>query len=69
MSMPPFRAFRPLALAAALAAVAACASGPAPVTPAPVEVPVIARPHGETPQWWFRAGAAEAAARGAMAAR
>jgi len=32
-----------------------------------VDVPAIARPDGETPAWWFRDGAAQAAARGAMA--
>ncbi len=31
-----------------------------------VDVPQIARPAGETPAWWFRAGAAQAAERGAM---
>ncbi len=31
-----------------------------------VEVPVIARPGGESAEWWFRNGAAQAAARGAM---
>jgi alkaline phosphatase len=34
-----------------------------------VEVPAIARPGGETAQWWFRDGAAQAAARGAMDGR
>lgn len=34
-----------------------------------VEVPAIARPAGETPAWWYRDGAAQAAARGAMAGR
>src|SRR3990167_4495719 len=34
-----------------------------------VEVPRIARPSGETAAWWFREGAAQAAARGAMAGR
>ena len=37
--------------------------------PQPIEVPAIARPEGETPDWWFRAGAAQAAERGAMAGR
>ena len=55
----------------------ACASHPAvpqdgtstPVAAAAVsvEVPQIQRPAGETPQWWYTHGAAEAAARGAMA--
>jgi alkaline phosphatase len=34
-----------------------------------VDVPEIERPAGETPAWWYRNGAAEAAARGAMAGR
>ncbi len=34
-----------------------------------VEVPDIAHPAGESAQWWFRNGAAQAAARGAMAGR
>lgn len=47
-----------------------CAStaSPQPAPPAiAVDVPVLAHPEGETPQWWYRAGAAQAAARGAMA--
>ncbi|MHC9085174.1 alkaline phosphatase [Luteimonas sp. RIT-PG2_3] len=53
----------------------ACASGPAstagsasphaPATPV-VDVPAIQRPAGETPQWWYRSGAARAAGNGAM---
>jgi len=34
-----------------------------------VDVPAIERPAGETPQWWYRSGAARAAANGAMAGR
>ncbi len=34
-----------------------------------VDVPVIARPQGETSAWWFRDGAAQAARRGAMAGK
>lgn len=34
-----------------------------------VEVPVIKHPQAETPAWWFRDGAAQAAQRGAMSAR
>ena len=34
-----------------------------------VEVPKISRPSGETAEWWFRDGAAQAAARGAMGGR
>nr|WP_238978765.1 alkaline phosphatase [Lysobacter arseniciresistens] len=48
-----------------------CASAPEAAAPAPaslqVDVPDIARPDGETAAWWFRDGAAQAAARGAMA--
>jgi alkaline phosphatase len=57
-----------LLLSASLATLlAACAATPA--SPAPsvvVDVPAIPRPDGETPAWWFRDGAAQAAARGAM---
>ncbi len=35
----------------------------------PVEVPPIRHPDGETAAWWFRAGAAQAAERGAMAGK
>ena len=34
-----------------------------------VEVPLIARPGGESAEWWFRNGAAQAAARGATQGR
>lgn len=34
-----------------------------------VEVPAIAYPAGETPQWWYRSGAATAAAQGAMSGK
>ena len=58
------------ALCAAL--LAACAATPrhasAPAAPA-VEVAPISHPEGETPQWWYRSGAARAAANGAMAGR
>ncbi|MDI1253922.1 alkaline phosphatase [Thermomonas sp.] len=59
-------------------AVAGCASTPSHTPPMPtpqqrdgieVEVPDIARPDGESAQWWFRNGAAQAAARGAMTGR
>lgn len=64
-----------LALACTLAASAAApeagARKPAteaeqPKTSLTVEVPAIAHPAGETAAWWYRAGAAQAAARGAM---
>jgi alkaline phosphatase len=65
--------------AAALAAtlLAACASAPVPSSPASaravlpplVPVPQIERPGGETAEWWYRSGAARAAANGAMAGK
>jgi alkaline phosphatase len=52
---------------------AACATSPAPEsapsTAVEVDVPDIRHPAGETPQWWFRDGAAQAAARGAMSGK
>lgn len=67
----------PAALVATL--LAACAAGPgarddAPSGPAasdiaPVDVPPLAGPADETAAWWYRAGAARAAANGAMAGR
>ncbi|WP_240099051.1 alkaline phosphatase [Thermomonas flagellata] len=55
-------------------ALSACASAPpSALSAAPavarVDVPAIAHPQGETAAWWFRAGAAQAAERGAMAGR
>ncbi len=46
----------------ALAALNGCAGTPArtPVAAAPIAVPTIARPQGETPAWWYRAGASQA---------
>lgn len=46
-----------------LATTMACAATPAQTE---VDVPRIQHPGGETPAWWFRNGAAEAANRGAM---
>lgn len=60
------------AVAALCAFLAACASAPASQAPAQalqVDVPAIQRPGGETAQWWFRDGAAQAASRGAMAGK
>ena len=37
--------------------------------PTPIEVAAIKRPDGETPAWWFRAGAAQAAGRSAMSGK
>ena len=73
MRFAPFAVPTTAALATLLAA---CAS--APVTPQArhpaavshvVEVPQIQRPEGETAQWWYRSGAAHAAANGAMSGR
>lgn len=51
----------------------ACATGgpaaPAAASSHVVDVPSIQRPAGETPAWWFRNGAAQAASRGAMGGR
>ncbi|HWS78529.1 MAG TPA: alkaline phosphatase [Thermomonas sp.] len=44
-------------------------SAPAQAAAIQVEVPRIERPGGESAAWWFRDGAAQAAARGAMAGR
>jgi alkaline phosphatase len=59
---------------ASLGLLGACASpgAPPPARPsAGIEVPVpeVAHPSGETPQWWYRSGAAQAAANGAMAGK
>lgn len=50
---------------------AACATsaGPSPAAVAAVDVPSIQHPQQETPQWWYRSGAARAAANGAMAGK
>ncbi|KRF02150.1 alkaline phosphatase [Frateuria sp. Soil773] len=58
-------------LALAVSLLAACAAQPvAPASPtaaAAIEVPAIRRPQQETPQWWFRNGAAQAATASAVA--
>ena len=55
---------------AALTLLTACASTPSsrtgPARAYAVDVPVVAHPQGETPAWWYRNGAARAAANGAM---
>jgi alkaline phosphatase len=65
---------RPCSLLAILA-LSACAApmdrgrAPAPpAVPAPIAIEAIDRPGGETAAWWFRAGAAAAASRGAATA-
>jgi alkaline phosphatase len=45
------------------------AAGASPAVGVSVDVPAIERPSSETSAWWYRSGAAEAAARGAMAGR
>lgn len=59
---------RLLLLSAACTALAACAHTPAPQAAATprIDVPAIAHPSGETPEWWYRYGASQAAERGAM---
>jgi alkaline phosphatase len=73
MTMPntPTRRLAPLLGACLLTA---CASAPQPLPPAAgtgiaVAVPAIRHPQGETAAWWFRDGAAQAAARGALSGR
>ena len=57
-----------LAVGITLSLLGACASVP-PTTSAhaAIDVPAIQRPQGETPQWWFRNGAAQAAQASAQA--
>ena len=62
-------AFAITLLASGCAGVHPLSKAPAPAAAIQVDVPRIARPSGETPAWWFREGAAQAAARGAMAGR
>ncbi|MCF5926948.1 alkaline phosphatase, partial [Xanthomonas perforans] len=67
----PMRYRLPTLAALTTLCVAACASTTGSSTSAPasvrVEVPPVAHPAGETPQWWYRSGAARAAGNGAMA--
>lgn len=69
-----FRSLPSTLLVACVVLAAGCAHGPTPGTraqaaPQAIDVPKIARPDGETPEWWYLAGAAEAAGRGAMRGR
>jgi len=67
--MRRFNSALPLtALCAALTTLVGCSATPArPVAAGiAVEVPAVAHPAGETPEWWYRSGAARAAANGAM---
>lgn len=68
----PTTAALPAAALAACLALAGCAATQARDPAAAgivVDVPAVAHPAGETPQWWYRSGAARAAANGAMAGR
>src|SRR6185312_10870158 len=57
-----------LILGITLPLLGACASGPSTTSAhAAIDVPTIQRPQGETPQWWFRNGAAQAAQASAQA--
>ncbi|GAB3314402.1 alkaline phosphatase [Luteimonas notoginsengisoli] len=62
----------PLLLISSVATLAACTATVRDTTPtriAAIEVPAIAHPQGETASWWYRSGAARAAANGAMGGR
>ena len=51
---------------------AGCATTPAPARTSAlsqIDVPAVRHPAGETPQWWYRSGAARAAGNGAMQGR
>ncbi|HEY0503197.1 MAG TPA: alkaline phosphatase [Lysobacter sp.] len=67
----PTRVALVLATAAVLGACATTTGAPPSASPTAleVEVPAIRHPSGETPQWWFRDGASQAAARGAMSGK
>lgn len=73
--MPRFpHRIAPLSAAFVATLLAACAATPNSRPTADrqgmhVDVPSIQRPQGETAEWWFRNGAAQAAERGAMAGR
>src|SRR3546814_11222328 len=64
-------------LACLAALLAACSGNVRDTAPAglaahpvpPIEVPDVAHPQGETAAWWYRSGAARAAANGAMQGR
>ncbi|GAB2512597.1 alkaline phosphatase [Lysobacter humi (ex Lee et al. 2017)] len=58
-----------LSLITTLACAACATTAPSTAEGLTVDVPVVQRPGGETAEWWFRDGAAQAAARGAMTGR
>jgi alkaline phosphatase len=66
---------RLLSIACLATLCSACATSPASpdsisaASALQVDVPTITHPDGETPAWWFRDGAAQAAERGAMGGR
>ncbi len=60
MTVPSLLARRALLLIS-FALLSACAGQPEPSTRMAIDVPTIQRADGETPQWWFRNGAAAAA--------
>ncbi len=69
--MPRFPLAAPLLGATLLTLAAGCSTAPVRPTalPAAIDVPAVAHPQGETPAWWYRSGAAHAAANGAMGGR
>lgn len=70
--MPAIRHLPALLASCSVLLLGACATSGNVPSAAPsyvVDVPSIQRPAGETPAWWFRNGAAQAASRGAMAGR
>lgn len=63
-------AFLPAALSTLLLGACASSAGvPQSRAAIQVDVPVVSHPEGETPQWWYRDGAARAAGNGAMAGK
>ncbi|MCC4587789.1 alkaline phosphatase [Xanthomonas sp. NCPPB 1067] len=72
-SSRPMRYRLPALAALTTLCIAACASTAGTTVPAPasvkVEVPSVTHPAGETPQWWYRSGAARAAGNGAMSGK
>ncbi len=69
-AMPPRSSVSPLAGAVLLTVLAGCAStSPSQPSSVRVDVAPVAHPQGETPQWWYRSGAAKAAGNGAMQGR
>jgi alkaline phosphatase len=68
------RRLYPFLITLLAASLAGCASTPSSSSASRsstlhVDVPAVAHPQGETPQWWYRNGAAKAAENGAMQGR